>query len=64
SGTLTEGGEYTFTVYAYNSFASASRQFTVRVDGDDYDSGSSGGGCNSALGIMALAVLGFALKKK
>ncbi|MBQ7168511.1 MAG: putative Ig domain-containing protein [Synergistaceae bacterium] len=64
SGTLTESGEYTFTVYAYNTYASASRQYTVNVTGGTSGTGSSGGGCNSLLGIMGLAVLGLGLRKK
>ena len=65
SGTLTESGEYTFTVYAYNTYASASRQYTVKVTGGSSDgNGSSGGGCDSALGIIGLTVLGLCLVKK
>lgn len=64
SGTLTQAGEYTFTVRAHNSFASASRQYTVNVEGGASGTGSGGGGCNSALGIIGLAVIGLFLRKK
>ncbi len=68
SGTLTTLGTYNFTVQARNSYASASKSYTVNVrdtgSGGSSASSGGGGGCNSSLGIMAIAVLGFALRKK
>ena len=63
SGTLSEAGEFTFTVYAYNSYASASRQYTVKVT-DAPGSSEGGGGCNSVSGIMLLSVMVLVLRKK
>ena len=63
SGTLSEAGEFTFTVYAYNSYASASRQYTLKVT-DAPGSSEGGGGCNSVSGIMLLSVLRLVLRKK
>ncbi|MBQ6114053.1 MAG: putative Ig domain-containing protein [Synergistaceae bacterium] len=63
SGTLTEAGDYTFTVYAYNTYASASKQFTVKVQGNG-SSGGGGGGCNGLAGLAAIASLAFFLRKR
>ncbi|MBR4196321.1 MAG: putative Ig domain-containing protein [Synergistaceae bacterium] len=62
SGTLTEAGEYTFTVYAHNSYAGASKQFTVTVYGSSSGTGSGGGGgCDSlpAFALILAAIIPF-----
>ena len=62
SGTLTEAGEYTFTVYAHNSYTGASKQFTVTVYGSSSGTeSSSGGGCDSlpAFALILAAIIPF-----
>ncbi|MBQ3446034.1 MAG: putative Ig domain-containing protein, partial [Synergistaceae bacterium] len=65
SGTLTRAGEYTFTVSARNSYAGASKQFTVRVSGgaSGISGNDSGGGCNSLPALALILTALFALRK-
>ena len=64
SGTLTNAGDYNFTIKASNEFGSASKSYSVTIseNADNYG-GSSGGGCDSGLGIFGLAVLAVFAKK-
>ncbi|MBR0256219.1 MAG: putative Ig domain-containing protein [Synergistaceae bacterium] len=67
SGTLTTEGEYTFTVSAANSYATATKQFTVNVQansGGSTPSNSSGSGCGSFFSVAGLAVLAFIMRKR
>lgn len=52
SGTLNNGGSYTFTVYAYNTHASVSKEFTVNISARP----SGGGGCASVSALAGLAI--------
>ncbi|MBQ3346233.1 MAG: putative Ig domain-containing protein, partial [Synergistaceae bacterium] len=61
SGTLTEAGEYTFTVYAYNTYASASKQFTVNVQSNDTGSHSN---CSSFPALFGVLALAFFIRKR
>ena len=74
SGNPTEGGSYSFTVRAYNSYASATKSFSVYISGGSSNNpnnpneptnpdnneniGSSGGGGGCNLGI-GIFVLAF-----
>ena len=62
SGTLTEAGEYTFTVYAHNTHASASKQFTVNVS--NRGTGGHGGGCSSFTAVFGAGLLAVILKRR
>ena len=67
SGTLTKEGQYTFTISAGNSYATATKQFTVNVQaksGSNSTPGGSGGGCGSFLSVAGLAVLALVMKKR
>lgn len=67
SGTLTKEGQYTFTISAGNSYATATKQFTVNVQaksGSNSTPGGSGGGCGSFLSVARLAVLALVMKKR
>ncbi|MBQ4431914.1 MAG: putative Ig domain-containing protein, partial [Synergistaceae bacterium] len=65
SGTLTRAGEYTFTVSARNSYAEASKRFTVRVSGGSsgISGNDSGGGCDSIPALALILTALFALRK-
>lgn len=65
SGTLNRAGNYNFTITASNSYARASKSFSVNVTSSGQSnttlkssSESSSGGCNSGLGIFAALISG------
>ena len=62
SGTATKSGEYTFTVYASNNYASATKELTISIDGaGDSD---DDGGCSLGFGLLGLIVCGTAMFMK
>ena len=62
SGVPTKAGIYTFIVKGSVSNMSSTRQFTIRINSvpvtKNVSSSSGGGGCDSGIGIIGLAVLG------
>mgnify|MGYP002624218399 CR=1 FL=1 len=64
SGTITEAGEYTFSIYVHNANASASKEFTLKVaDEESTGKSSGGGGCDSGFAGLGLALLASIFRK-